>query len=363
MDKNYIKKQFLYSRIIILTIFILAGSIRYSFIDLFQLFDVEHYFNIALNGYVSDNLYAFFPLFPLIIKGFSLISTNTLFLIISICLVNNIATYITSIYLYKLIELYCPNNKKLIYNIWLYSPVALFTVIPYTEALFLMFTVISFYLYKEKRNYILMGILLGLSVATRNVGSILFFSIFIGMIIRKEKFMNIIRTYIPATVISCLYPIYLYIHTGEWNKFIAVQTTEWARTKSNFIYLIITDIKKFITSDFIIIKLIIVIILATLIYSFILIIKNIIEIIKNKDISKLELILYLAISFIAICSSMRSQYVPTPSSVSMHRYITGTFSIYLLLPQNAKILKYIFIFSFLVTMITCIFMGLGLFIG
>ena len=363
MDKNYIKKQFLYSRIIILTIFILAGSIRYSFIDLFQLFDVEHYFNIALNGYVSDNLYAFFPLFPSIIKGFSLISTNTLFLIISICLVNNIATYITSIYLYKLIELYCPNNKKLIYNIWLYSPVALFTVIPYTEALFLIFTVISFYLYKEKRNYILMGILLGLSVATRNVGSILFFSIFIGMIIRKEKFMNIIRTYIPATIISCLYPIYLYIHTGEWNKFITVQTTEWARTKSNFIYIIITDIKKFITSDFIIIKLIIVIILATLIYSFILIIKNIIEIIKNKDISKLELILYLAISFIAICSSMRSQYVPTPSSVSMHRYITGTFSIYLLLPQNAKNLKYIFIFSFLVTMITCIFMGLGLFIG
>ena len=363
MDENYIKKQFLYSRIMILILFILAGSIRYSFVDLFQLFDVEHYFNIALNGYISDNLYAFFPLFPLIIKGFSLISTNVLFLIISICLVNNIATYITSIYLYKLIEIYCPNNKKLIYNIWLYSPVALFTIIPYTEALFLMFTVISFYLYKEKRNYILMGILLGLSVATRNMGSILFFSLFIGMVIRKERFMNIIKTYIPATIISCLYPIYLYIYTGEWNKFINVQTTEWARVKSNFVYLIITDIKKFITSDFIIIKLIIIIILSILIYSFILILKNIIEAIKNRDISKLELILYLAISFIAICSSMRSQYVPTPSSVSMHRYITGTFSIYLLLPQNAKNLKYIFIFSFLVTIIISIFMGFEIFFG
>lgn len=363
MDKNELRKKFIYSRIIILSIFILVGSISYSFCDLFQLFDVEHYFNIALNGYVSDYLYAFFPFFPLIIRGFSIISTNTLFLIISICLLNNIATYITSIYLYKLIDIYCPNNKKLIYSIWLYSPIAFFTVIPYTEALFLLFTVISFYLYKEKKNYFVMGILIGLSVATRNVGSILFFTIFIGMVIKREKFMNIIKTYIPATIISCLYPAYLYIHTGQWNRFMTIQSEKWGRVNSNFFTLIATDLNKLISSDFIIIKLVIVIILTMLIFMFVLIITNIIKLIKKDCNSDFELILYLLLSFMAICSSMRSKNVPTPSSVSMHRYVAGTFSIYLLLPKNQKILRYIYIFSLFVTIIISIFMGFEIFFG
>ena len=363
MNKNELRKKFIYSRIIILSIFIFVGSINYSFCDLFQLFDVEHYFNIALNGYVSDYLYAFFPFFPLIIRVFSVISTNTLFLIISICLLNNIATYITSIYLYKLIEIYCPNNKNLIYSIWLYSPVAFFTVIPYTEALFLLFTVISFYLYKEKKNYFVMGILIGLSVATRNVGSILFFTIFIGMVIKREKFINIIKTYIPATIISCLYPAYLYIHTGQWNRFMTIQSEQWGRVNSNFFTLIATDLNKLIHSDFIIIKLVIVIILTMLIFMFVLVITNIIKLIKKDCNSDFELILYLLLSFIAICSSMRSKNVPTPSSVSMHRYVAGAFSIYLLLPKNQKILRYIYKFSLFVTIIISIFMGFELFFG
>ena len=364
MSNKSIRNQYIYSRIMIIILFILTGTLNNSITELFKLFDAEHYFCIALNGYNKEMLYAFFPLFPLIIKAFSIISANELYLIISISLFNIAITYISSIYMYKLIDIYCLDEyKEIVFKIWLYSPVAFFTVIPYTESLFLFFTIISFYLYRKKEHYILMGVLIGLAVATRSMGSLLFFSIFIGMVVNKEQIMNIIKTYIPATIISCIYPGFLFIKTGSWNKFMTVQSTEWGRVKSNFIDVVVTDIKKFFNTDYFIVRIVIPIILLVLIFAFILMIIQVINDIRNRDISKLEMVLYLMFSLLVICSTKRVAEITTPSSVSMHRYVAGIFSIYLLLPQNKKILQCIYIISLIITIVTTICMGIGFFLG
>jgi hypothetical protein len=73
------------------------------------------------------------------------------------------------------------------------SPLALFTSIEYTESLFLFFTVFAFYLFIQDKYHFAMGILLGLSVLTRNTGSLLFFAIFIGMVVRAVRDRNNIQ--------------------------------------------------------------------------------------------------------------------------------------------------------------------------
>ena len=47
------------------------------------------------------------------------------------------------------------------------------------------------------------------------------------------KFKNILITYIPATIISCIYPIYLYFKTGNPLYFVDVQFEYWGKIATN----------------------------------------------------------------------------------------------------------------------------------
>ena len=76
---NPIKKIFSYyliSRICLVILlflaeFIISNSDYSEYDDVLLLFDNLHYLNIAKNGYVSEFLYAFFPLTPLLIRYLS----------------------------------------------------------------------------------------------------------------------------------------------------------------------------------------------------------------------------------------------------------------------------------------------------
>ena len=232
-----ILKYYLITRVFLITLLIVDNfllKIKFPNIEsVFYLWDGEHYLNIANNGYISDYLYAFFPTIPLLIRYLGKIG---------FLLLNQICVILTSYLLYEIgnKHLKLKNTYSPVF-FWLISPISVTTMLYYTEAIFLFLTTLTYYLYKEKKYFFVTGLVLGLCSTIRSTGSILFFSLFIIMVIdwikKKIKFKNIITTFIPATIISCTYPIYLYYITGNPFKFIEVQQY-WLKKSSNIIRLL-----------------------------------------------------------------------------------------------------------------------------
>lgn len=105
-------------------------------------------------------------------------------------------------------------------------------------------------LYKDKKklsDYIVLGVCIGLNVCAKSTGAIFFFAIFFKMfydfIKHKEKFINGVITYSIATILSLLYPIYLFITGVGAFKFLDVQYTEWYKVKCFPFQVFVEDIK------------------------------------------------------------------------------------------------------------------------
>lgn len=353
-DFKFINKCFLISKsLIIILFFLLYYSNPEYFGNAFLNFDATHYYNIGVHGYTEYYQYAFFPLFPLIIKLFNTFGIP----IIGAFIFNNIVHYLSTILIYKCFKDIYKNKDKTIYMViilWLFSPTAFFSTILYSEPLFIFLALSSFYLYKKNKKLIFCGILLGLSVCTRNLGAILFFSIFIMLIInfinerdkenKKQLVKNAIKIYIPATLLSLSYPIYLFIYTGSWKTFIDVQYLVWHRIPSTFFEMTIVDIstisntigvvKIVNTLNFIILWVLIIFIACSLIR----------ELIK-KRLLKLDLILFLVGTFICATSTMRNDGI-APASCSVYRYLYSLFPLFLLIDDDTTI-KWFLCFSVL----------------
>ena len=172
------------------------------FNEWFLFMDGTWYYDIAKNGY-QDFTTAFFPLSPMIIRY-----GGPFFAIV----INNLLMLGSTYLLYK-------NFSKEVAIFFLLSPIQVYSLSFYTESLFLFFTIAAYCSYKQHKPY-LTGILLGLGVCSRSFGSLLFFAIFIDMCVlwwndrknqnTKQHLITILKTYVPATIISCIYPFYLY---------------------------------------------------------------------------------------------------------------------------------------------------------
>lgn len=129
--------------------------------------DGIHYLSIAQNGYLTYEQ-AFFPLFPLLIR---LVSNflNYNYILSSIFIVH-ISLFITLVLFYKLVKLdYSDAIAKWSIVFLLFFPTSFFLGSIYSESLFLMLILGSFYA-ARKKNWILSGILGALASATRFVG-------------------------------------------------------------------------------------------------------------------------------------------------------------------------------------------------
>lgn len=342
-DLKFINKNYLKSRIFVLIIFFMAAILiskltnesLHSYFYNHKFFDVEHYSNIAKNGYTDNFLYAFFPLFPLVMRIFY----NFKIMILGTIMFNLLLGYFSTILIYKILDLYNYNdfNKRSLLKLWFYSPITLFIIIPYTEGLFIFLTLLAFYMYITKKNYFINGIIIGLSVLTRSFGAMLFFAIFIDWIIKvfkekrdlKSEFKNICLMYIPATIISLLYPVYLYIKTGNLFYFIDVQYIYWFRKKSNFIKALYIEFDMLFKSTDAILIMLKILNICLLLFSIYLIIKVIFSFIKNKQKGYITLIVYVILCFISAFSTMRSDGINFPTC-SIYRYFLGMFPIYLM---------------------------------
>lgn len=324
-NKINIKKLllfFLLSRILMILFLIIDKDL-----SIFELYDSEHYINMAKYGYQEPFLYAFFPLYPMLIRLLKIFIPSYQ---IAGALISNICSFLSLILINNLTK-----EKHNLNNIicFLFSPILAFTSIVYTESLFMFLTLYGYYLYKKDK-YFLSSIIVGLSILTRNSGIILWGAIGLDLLYRlfvsKDiKFKNILIFGIPSLLIGMIYPTYLYLETGNFLEFASVQNEYWNRETGIFITGIIKDIKVLISNPNIIN---IIVFLQNWLSFFLTLILGI-KLFKKDKLSSI----YIIVSLIAFSTSYRNtDYWITLSSVSLFRYVFNLFPIYIYLFDNKK---------------------------
>ena len=344
---------FLISRIV-LVIFLLINKD----LSIFELYDSVHYLNMAKYGYANPSLYAFFPLYPLLIKLFTLIIPSYQ---ISGALISNLCSFLSLLILNELTK-----EQGNIGNIicFLFTPILAYTSIVYTESLFILLTILGYYLYKKDK-YFLSAIVVGLSILTRNSGIVLWGAIGLDMLYRlfisKDKtikFKNILIFGVISLAIGMIYPTYLYIKTGNFLEFISVQTEHWHRESGTIIDGIIKDIEILKRgASFIAIF----IFLENWISFFIILIFGI-KIFKKDKVASI----YTIVSLIAFTTTYRDTDIwLSLSSISLFRYVFSLFPIYLYLFDNKKesTKKLICLIFILLSMFNTIHTFMGIFLG
>ena len=344
---------FLLSRIILVVFLIINKDL-----SIFKLYDSIHYINMAKLGYTNPGLYAFFPLYPATIKILSFIIPSYP---ISGAIISNVCSLLSILILNELTK-----DK---YNLWyilcfIFSPILAFTSIVYTESLFILLTLLGYYLYK-KNKYFLSAIIVGLSILTRNSGIILWGAIGLDMLYRlfitKDKtikFKSIAIFGTIALLIGLIYPTYLYIKTGNFLEFISVQTDYWYREAGTIIDGIIKDITVIMRKPD---AINIIIFLENWISFFLTLILGI-KIFKKDKVASI----YTIVSLVAFSTTYRDiNFWISLSSISLFRYVFNLFPIYIYLFDNKKesINKLIYLTFMLLSIFNTILIYLGIFIA
>lgn len=153
--------------------------------------DAEHFIFIAERGYIYEHNFAFFPLFPLILR---LLAATALWpicgfltmhgrLVLAVAIVNSILFVISAVALYKLSRLVVQNRKLALVAVLMYclTPANVFMVAGYSETLFAALTFSGLWLL-EKRFTIGACLLLGFATGARanglvNAGFLLYLSL------------------------------------------------------------------------------------------------------------------------------------------------------------------------------------------
>ncbi|MEO8789112.1 MAG: mannosyltransferase family protein [Candidatus Tumulicola sp.] len=113
--------------------------------------DAVHYIDIATRGYLGTDM-AFFPLYPLLIKLIGAFAGNHL---VAGLLVSNASFFFGLLFLYRLLEREYDRSvaRRAIFYVSIF-PTAVFFSAVYTESLFFMLTVASFYYMRAGRWWI-----------------------------------------------------------------------------------------------------------------------------------------------------------------------------------------------------------------
>lgn len=174
-------------------------------------FDGEHYLSIAKMGYANGEQ-SFFPLYPILINFFS----NSLVLTL---VVSNLLFFMALIGLYRLVLIdFDKKIAKLTIIMTLLFPGSFFFAAVYTESLFLLLTVWSFYWFRKEK-YLLSAIFGIFATSARVVGIVLLPVYFVYIFIKKQKlsFKHIPLLFIPLGLLNYMY--YSFIKWADPLKF------------------------------------------------------------------------------------------------------------------------------------------------
>lgn len=213
--------------------------------------DSGHYIGIAENGYTKKYQFAFFPLYPMLIKIISILTGNYL----SSALIISITSSVVGLWLFHSIlkEEFNKNLKKIIISLLIF-PTSFYLLLPYTEGLFFLLTMLFFYFLRK--NIYLSSLFCALAIATKITGFallvVLIYSLFKDK--EKNKLLSLLIAIIPFSVF-CIFQL---LETKNLFYFLEAQA-HWQRSLSlpflGFLNLIIkissTNIEKIDINDII----------------------------------------------------------------------------------------------------------------
>ena len=106
-------------------------------------FDGVHYITLAKSGYDGFGTQVFFPLYPMLSNGLTWLTQDTF---ISAFLISNVAILLAGILLFKLVKKHFDENTAKWSVLFLFTfPTSLFFGAVYTESLFLLLLLLSFW--------------------------------------------------------------------------------------------------------------------------------------------------------------------------------------------------------------------------
>jgi Gpi18-like mannosyltransferase len=181
-------------------------------------FDGVHYLNIATQGYTTDA--RFMPLYPLAIKLFSFLFPSSF---ITGFALSNIF-FLASLFALKKVLALDYGKKRIMQTIitLLIFPTSFFFGSVYSESLFFLLILLSFY-FSRKKQWLPAGIFGALASLTKVVGIILLPVLLVEYFLQKQKsvkaFLGIIL--VPAGTI--LYAVYNFVRWGNPLYFLAAQ--------------------------------------------------------------------------------------------------------------------------------------------
>lgn len=192
------------------------------YITRFAGFDGVHYVTIILKGYIGTGLIqAFFPVYPYFVRLINIVSNP----VVSGLMVSHIAFVLSiMVYGYYVIKKEKLNIKHLLP--FLLYPTSFFFVSVYTESLFLLFVLLSFYFVKKKQ-WALVFLFSALTTATRVTGIFIIPALLIEVLLLQKKTKQILWSAWSSVLGGVLgllsYMIYLYKEFGDPLYFFHVQ--------------------------------------------------------------------------------------------------------------------------------------------
>ncbi len=227
-------------------------TIENNYLQRWSNWDGGAYTIIAEKGYFSNSAYAFFPFYPVVIKLFSfLLYSNYL---LSALIISWISFYLSLFFLYKLTLIdFCEDIAEKTVNYLLVFPFSFFFLATYTESLFLLLTISSFYFLRNSK--LLRSSFLGaLSSATRITGIAILPAFMYEFFFENRKDF---RTFFTSKIISILvlplgllsYIYFLFLTKGDPLYFLTSVKTYHSRTQITYPFkVLLSYIKNFIFS-------------------------------------------------------------------------------------------------------------------
>ena len=202
-----------------------------SFSDLIANWDVQHFLEIARNGYQNQLDTAFFPGWPAVLRVFNQLG-----------IMMERGGLVMSLFFSALsaAALWRLGGKKIgpwAAILWLLAPTAIFTVVPYTESLF---CALAFWAWEraKTRQWWAMALLAGLACTVRVSGLFLIGALAVLIVTRTQENGNktskattwkpLLWLLLPVAVLFA-YVDYQYLRTGDWMAWYHAQTSGWSR--------------------------------------------------------------------------------------------------------------------------------------
>lgn len=204
-----------------------SGKFSNDFFSSFSNWDGRYYLSIAENGYLEDFQYAFFPLYPLLIKLLTIFTRDYLF---SAVIISISASFLGFQILYKLVALdFDKKTAEKTVLALIFFPTSFYFLTAYSEGLFFLLAVTSLYFLRVNKLFPAI-IFASLASATRITGLALVIAVLIEMqltvgISRKNWYVLL------APLGFVIYCLFLYNQASDLFYFLTAEK-HWQRQLS-----------------------------------------------------------------------------------------------------------------------------------